>query len=150
MRDFRSFMTGALAGAAATAGLQTALRYRREMGEQVARLESASSIAQTRCGPIEYAIAGSGAPLLIAHGAADHANVGRPVDVPRQLVAHEGLDALGAKSFFPADGTNSRALVKFDDGLAATNAPSANRSHSPRAWAARSSPSSGLPRARPR
>jgi len=33
----------------------------------------------------------------------------------------EGIDGLGVKSFFPADGTNSRALYKVDDGLAATN-----------------------------
>ena len=33
----------------------------------------------------------------------------------------EGTDELGMKSFFPADGTNSRALYKVDDGLAATN-----------------------------
>lgn len=33
----------------------------------------------------------------------------------------EGTDGLGARSFFPADGTNSRALYRVDDGLAATN-----------------------------
>jgi hypothetical protein len=33
----------------------------------------------------------------------------------------EGIDGLGAKSTFPAGGTNSRALYKVDDGLAATN-----------------------------
>ncbi|MDB6034265.1 MAG: hypothetical protein JWM16_4603 [Verrucomicrobiales bacterium] len=33
----------------------------------------------------------------------------------------EGADALGAISTFPAAGTNSRALFKVDDGLAATN-----------------------------
>lgn len=33
----------------------------------------------------------------------------------------EGTDGLGGKAFFPADGTNSRALYKVDDGQAATN-----------------------------
>ncbi|HUR45469.1 MAG TPA: lamin tail domain-containing protein, partial [Candidatus Saccharimonadales bacterium] len=33
----------------------------------------------------------------------------------------EGIDSLGAHSFFPSDGTNSRALYKVDDGLAAAN-----------------------------
>jgi len=33
----------------------------------------------------------------------------------------EGTDGFGTKSVFPASGTNSRALFKFDDGLAATN-----------------------------
>ena len=45
---------------------------------------------------------------------------GRPADSVVQFFV-EGTDGLGARSFFPADGTNSRALFKVDDGLAATN-----------------------------
>ncbi len=45
---------------------------------------------------------------------------GRPAGSIVQFYV-EGADALGARSVFPADGTNSRALYQVDDGLAATN-----------------------------
>ncbi|HYA65078.1 MAG TPA: hypothetical protein VEE84_00205, partial [Burkholderiaceae bacterium] len=44
-------------------------RYRLDLRGKLARLEGASLIAQTGCGPIEYAEAGSGTSLLISHGA---------------------------------------------------------------------------------
>jgi pimeloyl-ACP methyl ester carboxylesterase len=43
--------------------------YRRDLGRADARIAAGSQIAQTRCGPIEYAIAGEGPPLLVVHGA---------------------------------------------------------------------------------
>jgi pimeloyl-ACP methyl ester carboxylesterase len=43
--------------------------YRRDVGRAYARVETGSRIAQTRCGPIEYAVAGEGPPVLVVHGA---------------------------------------------------------------------------------
>lgn len=44
-------------------------RYRRDIDQAFARISTGSQIAQTRCGPIEYAVAGEGPPVLIVHGA---------------------------------------------------------------------------------
>ena len=54
-----------LAAAAAWASVQ----YRSEISRQWKRVSTDSQIAETPCGPIEYAIAGSGTPLLVVHGA---------------------------------------------------------------------------------
>jgi pimeloyl-ACP methyl ester carboxylesterase len=43
--------------------------YANEVGDAKARVASGSTLAQTRCGPIEYAEAGSGSPVLVVHGA---------------------------------------------------------------------------------
>jgi 2-hydroxy-6-oxonona-2,4-dienedioate hydrolase len=43
--------------------------YRRDIGRAYDRVATGSYIAQTRCGPIEYAVAGEGPPLLSVHGA---------------------------------------------------------------------------------
>jgi 2-hydroxy-6-oxonona-2,4-dienedioate hydrolase len=43
--------------------------YRRDIGRAYDRIATGSQIAQTRCGPIEYAVAGAGPPLLSVHGA---------------------------------------------------------------------------------
>lgn len=43
--------------------------YRRDIGRAIDRVSTGSQIAETRCGPIEYAVAGEGPPVLVAHGA---------------------------------------------------------------------------------
>jgi 2-hydroxy-6-oxonona-2,4-dienedioate hydrolase len=43
--------------------------YRGEIQAERARIASGSQIANTPCGPIEYAVAGSGPPVLLIHGA---------------------------------------------------------------------------------
>ena len=43
--------------------------YRRDLQEAEKRVASGSQIAETRCGPIEYASIGQGLPLLTVHGA---------------------------------------------------------------------------------
>jgi 2-hydroxy-6-oxonona-2,4-dienedioate hydrolase len=45
------------------------LSYRRDIGSAYERIATDSRIAQTRCGPIEYASAGEGYPVLVVHGA---------------------------------------------------------------------------------
>ena len=51
--------------AALGAGLSAYGAYRRDIRAARARTESGSLLAQTRCGPIEYAIAGDGPPARI-------------------------------------------------------------------------------------
>lgn len=58
----------ATALAAAVGGL-TYYRYQPDIARARARVATGSQIAPTPCGPIEYAVSGSGAPVLIVHGA---------------------------------------------------------------------------------
>lgn len=44
-------------------------RYQRDIDRAFARISTGSQVVQTRCGPIEYAVAGEGPPVLIVHGA---------------------------------------------------------------------------------
>jgi len=43
--------------------------YRRDTAQAFERVSAGSQIVQTPCGPIEYATAGSGDPVLVVHGA---------------------------------------------------------------------------------
>jgi len=43
--------------------------YQRDIQQARDRIASGSQIAQTPCGPIEYAVAGDGPPVLVVHGA---------------------------------------------------------------------------------
>jgi pimeloyl-ACP methyl ester carboxylesterase len=43
--------------------------YQRDIQQARARVASGSQIASTPCGPIEYAVAGDGPPVLVVHGA---------------------------------------------------------------------------------
>ena len=54
----------------------TCFSYRRSIDRAHERVATGSRIAQTRCGPIEYAIAGEGLPLLVVHGAGGGFNQG--------------------------------------------------------------------------
>ena len=49
--------------------LSTWVDYRRDIDTARARIAAGSQVANTRCGPIEYADVGSGPPLLMIHGA---------------------------------------------------------------------------------
>ena len=52
-----------------SAGVVLGVMYQRDIQAARARIASGSEIAQTACGPIEYATAGEGAPVLVVHGA---------------------------------------------------------------------------------
>lgn len=55
---------------AVVAGLSAATYvYQRDIQQARDRVASGSRIAQTPCGPIEYAVAGDGPPVLVVHGA---------------------------------------------------------------------------------
>jgi pimeloyl-ACP methyl ester carboxylesterase len=67
-RGMRRILTGVLATVAA--GLIWILVvYLRDIGEAHQRLSVGSAVAETRCGPIEYAERGTGPPVLVVHGA---------------------------------------------------------------------------------
>ena len=70
MKWMRSQAVGFLALGAVVAGLGAATYgYQRDIQQARGRIASGSQIAQTPCGPIEYATAGDGPPLLLVHGA---------------------------------------------------------------------------------
>ena len=45
------------------------IAYRDTLNAAQSRISTGSSIAQTQCGPIEYASRGQGPPILVVHGA---------------------------------------------------------------------------------
>ena len=47
----------------------TYTRYQRDLRRRLDRISADSQIARTPCGPIEYAVAGEGPPVLVVHGA---------------------------------------------------------------------------------
>jgi pimeloyl-ACP methyl ester carboxylesterase len=60
----------AVSTVAAGVGVATSARYRAAIGCARARISAGSRIVASRCGPIEYAEAGEGWPVLVVHGAA--------------------------------------------------------------------------------
>ena len=56
--------------------------YQRDIGQARERVASGSRIAQTACGPIEYAEAGTGAPVLVVHGAGGGFDQGMDIAAP--------------------------------------------------------------------
>jgi pimeloyl-ACP methyl ester carboxylesterase len=55
--------------AAGVLGGATYLSYRTALHEALARVSTGSQLADTACGPIEYAAVGDGPPILFVHGA---------------------------------------------------------------------------------
>ncbi|HSC47654.1 MAG TPA: alpha/beta hydrolase [Gammaproteobacteria bacterium] len=56
--------------------------YRRDVDAARERLATGSQIAETRCGPIEYAVAGEGPPVLVVHGAGGGFDQGLIIGAP--------------------------------------------------------------------
>ncbi|HSC15427.1 MAG TPA: alpha/beta hydrolase [Gammaproteobacteria bacterium] len=83
----RQFGLGVLALTAACAALAYGL-YRRDLNAARARLAGASEIAATRCGPTEYADVGTGAPLLVVHGAGGGFDQGLTIGAPLVARGH--------------------------------------------------------------
>ena len=93
---------------AALAGLilLTASSYRHDIAAAQARVSSGSRIADTPCGPIEYAVIGKGAPVLVVHGAGGGFDQGMEFGRP---LADRGFMVIAMSRFgylrtsFPAD-----------------------------------------------
>lgn len=68
MKAWRWIRAGAAPALAALAVWLT-IAYRNTLDAAESRISARSSIAQTKCGPIEYASRGEGPPLLVVHGA---------------------------------------------------------------------------------
>src|SRR5512142_2235151 len=63
-------LVGTVAGLAALGiGASIYAAYQREIRAARARIEAGSHVAATHSGPIEYATAGQGSPVLVVHGA---------------------------------------------------------------------------------
>ena len=69
MRRSQRAVFAAIALLAAGFVAWTYAAYRGDMQRARARVSVGSEVAQTRCGPIEYAVAGDGPPILFVHGA---------------------------------------------------------------------------------
>lgn len=94
---------------AVVAGLGAATYfYQRDIQQARARVASGSQIAQTPCGPIEYAVAGDGPPVLVVHGAGGGYDQGLDFGKP---LAERGFRIIAMSRFgylrtpLPADAT---------------------------------------------
>jgi 2-hydroxy-6-oxonona-2,4-dienedioate hydrolase len=56
--------------------------YRRDIRRARERVSTGSRIAETPCGPIEYAVAGEGLPVLVVHGAGGGFDQGLDISMP--------------------------------------------------------------------
>lgn len=65
-RPLRYVLGSTLAAAGVT--WWTAARFRRWRNQILERLRNGSSLRQTACGPIEYAMTGEGPPVVVSHG----------------------------------------------------------------------------------
>jgi len=91
----RSLLRAALAVAAVAVAV-TYLVYRRDIDRSFERIAAGSQIVQTPCGPIEYASAGEGDPLLMVHGAGGGFDQG--MDIAKGL-AEAGMRVIAVSRF---------------------------------------------------
>ena len=74
----------------------TTLRYQRDIRQARERVAAGSRIAQTPCGPIEYAVTGDGPPVLVVHGSGGGYDQG--LDFGEPLATH-GLRVIAVSRF---------------------------------------------------
>src|SRR6185437_10724401 len=70
--------------------------YGRDLEAARLRIASGSQVADTRCGPIEYAIQGEGPPLLVVHGADGGFDQGLMIGAP---LAKAGYQVIAVSRF---------------------------------------------------
>jgi len=94
----RSRRTALAIAAAVLAGLFLPIYaiYRRDVGRAYARIAAGSQIAQTRCGPLEYATTGAGSPILLVHGAGGGFEQGLELG---QALARDGYRIIAVSRF---------------------------------------------------
>jgi len=104
---FRIFAWVAAGAAVVALGVVTWF-FQRDIQQARERIASGSEIAQSACGPIEYAVAGDGPPVLVSHGAGGGFDQG--LDIAAPLVAR-GFRVIAVSRFgylrtpLPADGS---------------------------------------------
>jgi 2-hydroxy-6-oxonona-2,4-dienedioate hydrolase len=82
--------------------------YRRDIAPAYERISTGSSIAPSRCGPIEYAVKGEGPPVLVVHGAGGGFDQGLDLG---DSIARAGFQVIAMSRFgylrtpLPADAT---------------------------------------------
>jgi pimeloyl-ACP methyl ester carboxylesterase len=98
MLGIRKGRAGFLAAVILVAGFLglTWIQYRHDIAHERRRVLTGSQIAQTRCGPIEYASAGSGPPVLLVHGAGGGYDQGLALGAP---LARRGVRAIAMSRF---------------------------------------------------
>ena len=62
------------------------LAYRADLSREIARISSGSRMADTRCGPIEFAAVGSGPAVLLVHGAGG--GFDQTLDLAQEMAVH--------------------------------------------------------------
>jgi pimeloyl-ACP methyl ester carboxylesterase len=72
------------------------ISYRRDIHQARERVSTGSQIVQTPCGPIEYAIAGNGPPVLVVHGAGGGYDQGLEIGQP---LANSGFRVIAMSRF---------------------------------------------------
>jgi pimeloyl-ACP methyl ester carboxylesterase len=77
-------------------GVFAYLGYARDIRPARERVAMGSRIGQTPCGPIEYAVVGEGAPVLVVHGAGGGFDQGRDFGVP---LAAQGFQVVAMSRF---------------------------------------------------
>ena len=82
------------------------LTYQRDLAREVERVSTGSRIADTRCGPIEFAAMGSGPAVLLVHGAGGGFDQG--LGIAQELAAH-GFHVIAMSRF----GASSSWLTHF-------------------------------------
>lgn len=96
--------------AAAAPSLLVVAAYRRDLDRAYARISTGSRVVATACGPIEYAIAGRGPPVLAVHGAGGGFDQGTLLG---EALAHRGFRIIAMSRFgylrtpLPADASAS-------------------------------------------
>jgi len=85
-----------LAGLVAVCGVGIGAAYRKDIAAARARVASGSLLASTRCGTIEYAIAGDGPAILVVHGAGGGYDQGLDLGAP---LAKEGIRLIAVSRF---------------------------------------------------
>src|SRR5512135_1042953 len=70
--------------------------YSADIREARARIASGAKIVDTECGPIQYAVAGEGAPVLVIHGAGGGFDQGLDIGAP---LARAGMQVIAVSRF---------------------------------------------------
>jgi len=87
MKPRRGLVAAIGAGGLAAALLLYAwLAYQHDLARDVERVSSGSELVDTRCGPIEYAAAGTGRAVLLVHGAGG--GFDQTLDIAHEIAAH--------------------------------------------------------------